>query len=100
MTHPFLDPPDVGLPDHARPERVAQIVETERAEPTSCERVTVSAAERVAVEGRPGLAGEDEVVIPGEPPPPVEPGEGARDVGRHRHDTHLGGLCVVSCPAA
>src|ERR1700761_4962794 len=38
MPHPFLHAPDVGLGDHSRPERAAEIVETQRPQSSPSQR--------------------------------------------------------------
>jgi hypothetical protein len=64
VTHPLLHTADIGLGDHASPERVAQIVEAERAETGVSESRFEATAERRAVEVAAGHADEDQVVVP------------------------------------
>jgi len=63
MAHPFLHPADVGLRDHPRTERMAQVMEPERSQPSFRQRSFVAATERRAVQMPTSFAGEDQVII-------------------------------------
>ena len=64
MAHPLLDAADVGLGDHARPERVAQVVKAQRPKPAR-PAPPVAAPQRRAVEVAAELAGEHQIVVAG-----------------------------------
>jgi hypothetical protein len=95
VTHPLLHAADVGLGDHPRSKRVAEVVKAQRAQAGSLDGREVAAAKTPAIEECAARAGEDEVVVPC---PPLalsqrgKRGKRGRDVRRHRHRSDLARL--------
>jgi hypothetical protein len=89
MAYPLLHAADVGLPDHARAEGVAQVVEAQWPQPRRLDRGVVAPAQRRAVDVAAELADEDQVVVVGGMPTVPEPCQRGRDLGCHWHRPHL-----------
>ena len=92
VAHPLLDAADVGLGDHPGAERVAQVVEAQRAQTGARQGRLVAAAQRRRVEVVATLAGEDDVVIANPVLPATEMRQPRGDVGREGHRADLAGL--------
>jgi hypothetical protein len=99
VAHPLLHPPDVGLGDHPRAERVPQVVEAQRTEFRAGERGLVAAAERRTVEMAAGDAAEHRVVLADEVRPGTKPSQRLSHVRRRRDRPDLAGLGVVTFPS-
>ncbi len=99
VAHPLLDPADVGLGDHPRPERVPEVVEPQGPQVGGLQRRLVASAQSRAVEVAAGLPREDEIVIPNPVLARAELGQRRRHIRGKRTERTLPDFGAVSAPA-